>query len=146
VCAGDITRLGFIVNSGNVSGGALIYKPQRKQSHESTEINKGVSNVVHLLVIWRTSELKKLYADALLVKHKETFILNKDNLNKLYHKNIDQPRILYESATETWSLDDNVALMTTFEIMNNDYILNITVSEVERDNNTRMPVHVDLGR
>jgi hypothetical protein len=37
-------------------------------------------------------------------------------------------------------------LMTTSKIMNEYCILNITISEVERDNNTRMAVHIDPTR
>jgi hypothetical protein len=37
-------------------------------------------------------------------------------------------------------------LMTTFEIMNRSRILNITISEVERDSDTRMLAYIDLKR
>jgi hypothetical protein len=60
--------------------------------------------------------------------------------------NFDQDGLFSDITTKTWSLDNNIALMTTFEIMNENRILNITISEVERDNNTRMPVHIDLKK
>jgi hypothetical protein len=36
--------------------------------------------------------------------------------------------------------------MTTFEMMNRSRTLDITISEVERDNNARMLVHIDLEK
>jgi hypothetical protein len=146
VCAGDTIRSGFIIKSYDVSCGALIYGIQRKRTHESTEISEDTSSVVHLLVVWRFFESNKLYADVLLVVHDKGFDWNRDNLEEFYNKNSNRFRLCSDSATETWLLDDNVTLMTTFGIMNNDRVLEITISEVERDNNTRMPVRIDMEK
>jgi hypothetical protein len=146
VYSGDTMRSGFIIKSYDISHGVLIYRLQRKQPHESTEINEDASNVVHLLVVWEISESKKLYTDVLLVEHDKGFDWDKDNLREFYSKNINRFRLCPDSATETWSLDDKVALMSTFKIMNNDYKLDITISEVGRDNDTRIPVHIDLKK
>jgi hypothetical protein len=146
VCVGDIMRSGFIIKWKRKSYGALIYRLQKEQSHESTEASEDASNAVHLLVVWEIDEFEKLCADALLVECDKRFDWEKDNLKELYLKNSDLFRLLPDSAKATWLLDDNVALMTKFEIMNRDHILNITISEVERDNCARMPVHIDLKR
>jgi hypothetical protein len=147
VCAGDTMRSGFtIYNPENEPNGILIYGLQRKRPHESTEISKSTSNVAHLLVIWGISKSKKLYSDVLLVKHDRISIWNKDNLEELYCKNVNQFRQYSSTIKETWSLDDNVALMTAFEMMNGGRILDITISEVERNNYVRTPAYIDPER
>jgi hypothetical protein len=45
-----------------------------------------------------------------------------------------------------WTLDDNTALMITPEIMNEDRILDITISEVERDNGIWTLAYINLKR
>jgi hypothetical protein len=144
VRAGDTMRSSFIIKSDNWSYGTLIYRLQRKQTHESTEIDKDTSGAIHLLVAWKLSGYKKLYVDVLLVEYDK--ILGKDNLKTLYHKNLDQFRWFHYPNMETWSLDDNVVLMTTFGIVNEDRQLNIIISEVERHGYERTPVHIDLQR
>jgi hypothetical protein len=95
-------------------------------------------------VVWRILKYNELYADVLLVEHGKGF--GKDNLREFYRKNTNRFRWFTYSNTKIWSLDDNTALMTTFKIMNGYCILNITISEVKKDNNTRTPVHIDLER
>jgi hypothetical protein len=146
VCAGDTIRSSFTVKSDDEADGALICRLQRRLSHEFTEIGKDTSNIVHLLVIWEISEFNELYTDVLLVKHEEGFDWSKDDLEELYRKDSNRFRLYSDSVTEAWSLDDNTALMVTSEIMNGDCILNIIISEIKRDNSTRMPVYIDLKR
>jgi hypothetical protein len=146
VRAGNTMSSGFIIKSGNGSDGALIYRLQRRQTYESTEIDKDTPSATHILVVWEFSESEGLYADVLLVEHDNEFDWNKDNLKYLYHKNFSRFKWFHGSVTETWSLNNNITLMVTFEIMNEGRLLNIIISEVERDNNTRMPVYIDLKR
>jgi hypothetical protein len=142
VYIGDTMKSGFIINkSGDASYGVLIYRLQRKQTYEYTKINKATSSVTQLLVVWRVSEFKELHADALLVEHNKRF--DEGDLRKLYRKNFDRFRWFTYSATKTWLLDDNTALRTIFEIMNEGCLLSITISEVEKDDGTRTPVHID---
>jgi hypothetical protein len=144
VCAGDTMRTGFIIESDRMSYGALIYKIQKRQSHESTEMNEDTSNAAQLLVVWRISESKKLYADVLLVKRDK--ILDKNDLRELHRKNFDRFRLCPDAATETWLLGDNTALMTTLNIMEKEHVLNITISEIEEDNGARMPARMNSER
>jgi hypothetical protein len=154
MCTDDTTRAGFIVyedifpvtRSGITSFGVLIYRLQRKETHESTEICESSSSVIHLLVVWKYSRSKKLYTDVLLVESDKRFDWNRDSLKELYRKNFARSRPFSDFATEIWSLNDNTALMTTFEIMNEDRIVNIVIYEVERDNDIRMPVRIDPER
>jgi hypothetical protein len=145
VYAGDTVRSGFMIRPDGESYGALIYRLQR-QSHESTKTSEDTSSTVHLLVVWKIPTFEKLYADVLLVKHDKEFNWNKDDLTDLYHENVNQFRLFSDSTIETWSLDDNIALMTTFEIMHESHTLNINISEVEEYDDVRAPVHIDLER
>jgi hypothetical protein len=146
VHAGDAMKSGFMTLPDSASYGVLIYRLQRRQSPEATEICEDASDTIHLLVVWKFPEFEELYADVLLVEHAKGLEWNKDNLTSLYHKNINRFRLFSDSTTVTWSLDDNLALMTTFEITNEDRILDITISEAKRYNGTRAPAHIDLKR
>jgi hypothetical protein len=141
VCTGDIMRSGFIIKSDNEFDGALIYKLQKKQLHKSTENNRDTSSAVQLLVVWRIAEFKVLYADILLVKHDKR--LDKDNLRELYHGNFCRFRLCPDATTETWSLDGNTGLLTAFNTTyRENLILNITISEVEREITMREYQHI----
>jgi hypothetical protein len=146
VCAGDTMKSSFISEFYGESDGALVCRLQRKQSHESTESSEDTQSATHLLVLWEISESKELYADVLLIEHDKGFNWNKDNLEKLYHKNNNRLRLCHDSAIETWLLDDTTALKTTFKIMNGGHLLDITLSEVESDNCARMPANINLER
>jgi hypothetical protein len=142
VYAGDRMRSSFLFHHLHKSNGTLIYKLQRKQSYKSTEIDEDILSATHLLVVWKVYESTRLYADVLLVEDKG-LDWNKYDLAILYQKYIDQFKLHSGSATKTWSLDDNIALMTALEIKNRDHMLNITISEVERYNNARTPAYID---
>jgi hypothetical protein len=146
VRVGNAMRSGFIIKSCDASDGALIYRLQRKHMCESTEICKHTSNAAHLLVIWRISESGELYADILLAEHDKGFGWNKDDLEGLYYENFDRFRLCSDSATETWLLDDNTTLMTMFEIMNEGRLLNVNISEIERDDAAKRPAYIDSER
>jgi hypothetical protein len=146
VSAGDIMRSGFILKSGGASYGVLIYRLRMRHLHESTEIGKGASSAIHLLVVWETSRSNELYVDVLLVEHNKGFDWDKDNLRELHHKNINQFRLCSVPVIETWSSYDNTRLMTTFKIINEDHMLNITISEVEKDNGARTLARIEPER
>jgi hypothetical protein len=144
VRTGSTMSSSFALKSDYVTG-VLTYRLQRKWSYVSTGIGKDTSNDVQLLVVWRTSEYG-LSADVLMIEHDKEFDWNESNLGKLYNKNMDQFRQCHNHAIEIWSLDDDVALMITSEIMNEDLILDITISELEKDNGARAPARIEPGR
>jgi hypothetical protein len=146
VRAEGIMQAGFIVDSDKEADGALVYRLQKKQSCESTKIDESASRTIYLLVIWGFSEFKKLCVDVLLVEHDEMSTWSEDNLRELRRKNINWFRLGPDSAKETWSLDDNTTLMTTFMIQNGGQLLNVAISEVERNDGTRMPARIDSRR
>jgi hypothetical protein len=143
VHAGDTMKSGFIVRWGDEIYGILIYKLQRREPHEYTEISEDTSDTAHILLVWKIFESKELYADILLVECDREFVWNESNLKELYDMNFKQDRLFSDTATKTWLLDDNITLMTTPEITNRNLILNISISEVERDNNTRIPLYIE---
>jgi hypothetical protein len=147
VCAGDIMRSDFVLYyPHHEANGALIYSLQRNQSRKSIELGKDTSRTVHLLVVWEISEYEGLHSDVLFIKHDKGSDWNKDDLRELCYDNINQLCLFSDSVTETWSIDDNIVLMTTFKVMYEDRILNIIISETEIDNSTRMPVLIDPER
>jgi hypothetical protein len=146
VCTNDIMRFVFIIKWSRESYGVLIYKLQRKQPNEYAKINEDTSNATYLLVVWEVSESKELCADILLVEHSKGFDWGKDILEELYCKNSSRFRLCPDSVTEKWSLNDNIALITTFKIMDEDHTLDITVSEAERYDGMRMPACIELER
>jgi hypothetical protein len=146
ICSSSIMKSGFIIKSDDVSYGALTYRLQRKQTYESTEVSEDASNATRLLVVWRISKSKELYADVLLIEYDKGFDWEKDNLEELYHKNSNRFRLCPDATTETWSLDANTTLTTAFEITNENNLLNMTITEVRRYNSARMTIHVNPER
>jgi hypothetical protein len=145
VFAGNTMSSSFTIGSDDVFYGILIYKLQRRQLQGSIEIDEIASSTVHLLVVWRATEPKELYADVMLVEHDKGFDWNNNKLNELYYRSTNQFRLRHNFAIETWLLDDNTSLMTTFEILNGQ-ILRLTISEAKKDSNGRVPAHIDLER
>jgi hypothetical protein len=143
IYSGNVMRCSFINKSDNKSVNALIYKLQRRRSHASTEIDQDTASAAQLLVILTLSKFGS-YADVLLVKHDKEF--NKYSLEELCRKNINQLRRYLGPVIETWLLDDNTALTTAFEMMNEGRLLNVTISEIERYYGVRTPARIDPGR
>jgi hypothetical protein len=145
---GDIMRSGFIINKlDDTSCGVLIYKLQRRRTHESTEIGKDTLNDVYLLVVWRVSGSKELYADVLLMEHTKALTWGEGRLNKLYYKNHNRLKKCTDTISDTWSMDDNMILKMTFSArsLKGNPELSISISE-ERDEHARRPFNIDLTR
>jgi hypothetical protein len=142
VCAGETMRSGFIIGKPkSASRSVLIYRLQRRQSHDSTEMGEDTS--VHLLVVWRISSSNELFADARLIEHDKKLDWDEKGLRKLYSKNTHL-KLSFYSAAQPWLLDDNTVLMVTFKIMNGGRLLDITISEEERDKCGSVPVQIPL--
>jgi hypothetical protein len=146
VYARDIMRSRFAIESHEWLYSVLIYKLQRRQLHEATEVGKDTSSDVHILIIWEFSKSGELYADVLLVEYDKGFNWGKYKLEALYRRNNNRLKRYLVPVIETWLLNDNTAFMTAFEVINEDRLLNITISEAERYNYVRTPVYIDLQR
>jgi hypothetical protein len=148
VYAGDTMRSGFMINKlDDESYGVLTYRLQRRQSHGFTETGENTSSATHLLVIWRISRFKKLYADVLLVEHAKAFTWNEDKLNKLYHENHDQLKECNGTISDTLSMDDNMILKTTFSarFLRENSELSVSISEERYEHAIRL-FRIDLRR
>jgi hypothetical protein len=143
---GGVMRSSFIVKSEDLLSGALICALHRKPLHESVEVGKDTSSSAYLLVVWRISRSKVIYADIQVIKSDEGFDWNEKNLRKFYSKNIDQFKPCPIPVIETWSLDANTKLMITFDIVNGGQLLCVAISEIERAGYVRMPAYINLGR
>jgi hypothetical protein len=146
VYAGDMMRSSFAIKSDHIRYGGLIYRLQNKHPHETTAIGKDASTAVHILILWKISKSKELYTDVLLVEYDKRFVWRKYELEALHRKSSNRFKRYPVPVTDTWLLNDNTALTTTFEIINEDYLLNITISEVKRYNYVRTPIYIDLER
>jgi hypothetical protein len=147
VYAGDTMRSGFIIKS-DISCGALIYKLQGGQSHESIEIGENTSSAVCLLVVWKIFEYKELYADILLVKHASAFTWNEDKLRKFYYENRDRLKEYTDTISDTWLMDDNMILKTSFSARDLRGILelSISISEEEKFSHVMRPFCINPER
>jgi hypothetical protein len=147
VYTGDTMRSGFIIKPNNVPYGVLVYKLRGRPSRESTETGENTSSTVHLLVVWRISEFKMLYADVLLIEHTKTFTWNRDILNKLYYENHDRLKKSIDTISDKWLIYNNMVLKTTFSVrgLRENPKLSISISE-ERDEYAIRPFCIDLER
>jgi hypothetical protein len=144
IYAGDTMRTDFaIYDSRYMSHGVVIYRLQRRRPHESAEIDENTTSVIHLLVVWSISE-SRLNAGVVLVEHDKGF--EKDDLEEFYSQDIDHFRLYPDPIIETWLLNDNTTLLTKTKIIDEGLALNITISEVERNNYARTPANLVLER
>jgi hypothetical protein len=136
---GDITRSGFIIKSDFRSYGVLIYRLQRRQSLEFTEIAKNA--------FWRIFESRVLYAYVALVEYAKEITWNEDNLNKFYYVNHDRLKECNEIILDTW-LMDNMVLKMTFNArdLKGNPELSISISEEKKDSYTMRPFCINLKR
>jgi hypothetical protein len=148
VYAGNTMRSAFIIKkSDDTSYGVLIYRLQRRQSHDSTEISKDTSSATHLLVVWRISESNKLYANVLLIEHTKVFTWNEDSLNKLYHNNHSRLKVYTDAISDTWLMNNNMTLKMTSStrVLKGNCELSISISE-EKDDYAIRSLCLDLER
>jgi hypothetical protein len=142
VCSGDTMRSGFIIKSDNESFGVLTYRLKKRQTRESTGINRHTASVSQILVVWRISKSKEIYVDVLLVEHGEWFDCNKDKLRRLYQKYWHPLNAWVNPIESSWLLDNTTALRTTVKAMNGNHGWDIFISE-EMGNNVRRPLWIN---
>jgi hypothetical protein len=140
VRAENIMKSGFIIKSNNASFGLLMYKLQREKKYESAETGEDTSNNVHLLVIWRISKSKELHAGVLLVEHTK--------LKKLYHENHGRLKEYNNTTSDTWFMDDNMALKTLFNAkdLKGNLELSIFIFEEKKRDYAMRTFCIDLTR
>jgi hypothetical protein len=135
--------------------GALLFelkrhvKPDEQHSVDilTTEINKDETKCVHMLVAWQVKDSKhSLYV--VLVEHDKEFVWNEDKLMKLYYKNRGWLREYVGIISDTWLVDDNTTLRTSFAVrgLKENFELYIYISEEERDYYAMRPLCIDCTR
>jgi hypothetical protein len=135
--------------------GALLFKLQRyvgfNDQHNidtlTTETNKNDTKCVQLLVAWKVKDSKP-FLYVVLIEHAKEFIWDKNKLKSLYDKNHSRLKEYDDVIPDTWFIDDNIALKTSFKArsLKKVFELNISISEEERDDYAIRPLCVDLTR
>jgi hypothetical protein len=132
--------------------GALLFKLQRHSGNQysadtsTIETNKNGAKCVQMLAAWKVKDSKPLL-HVLLIEHAKEFTWNEDNLKKLYDKNFGWLKEYNDAISDTWLMDDNMALKTSFEVrgLKGNFELSISIFE-EKDDYAIRPLCIDLER
>jgi hypothetical protein len=133
--------------------GALLYKLQRYFESDdrynvdvsTTETDENEAKCVQLLVAWKMKDSKP-FIYVVLVEHAKEFTWDENELRKLYDKNHSRLKECDATISDTWFIDDNVALKTSFKVrgLKGDFELSMSISEENRDDDAMRPICVDL--
>jgi hypothetical protein len=133
--------------------GALLFKlgkhvksDDRRNTVTSTaEINEATH--VHMIVAWKVKNAKP-FAYIALVEHTKEFIWSEDKLKKLYNKNHGWLKEYDDTISETWFMDSNMVLKTSFSSskLKGIFELSISISEGEKSDHTMRPFCIDFER
>jgi hypothetical protein len=151
---GTEMKVRFEINATrDAFGGALLYKLQRYSATQrnmdtlTTEINENEAKCVQMLVAWKM-EGSRPFLYAVLVEHVKEFAWNENKLKELYNKNHSRLKRCNDTITETWFVDDNMTLKTSFKIrgLRGNFELSISISEEERNDYATKPLWIDTER
>jgi hypothetical protein len=123
--------------------GALLFKLQNT-SHDQSHMN---AIHVYILTAWKVKDAKPLVRVA-LIEHTDAFAWNESELKKLYYENCGRLEEYDDTISETWLMNDSMALKTTFRIrdLNGSFEQSISISEEERNEDAMRPLCVDPER
>jgi hypothetical protein len=135
--------------------GALIYKLQRyvepaiRHNMDTLAIDTGNNKTkcVQIFMAWKVKDAKP-FVYAVLIEHTKELIWNEDKLKRLYYENHNRFKECDDTISDTWYMDDNMTLQTTFRVgdLKRTRELEISVSEEERDEYAMRPLCIDLER
>jgi hypothetical protein len=133
--------------------GALLYKLQMYFDSQynidtlTTEVSRKESTHIHMLVVWKVKD-SKLFVHVALIKHIKEFTWNEDELRNLYNKNHSRLKEYSGIISDTWFMNNNMILKTSFRIRGSKGIFEISIfiSEEERADYAVRPLCVDLER
>jgi hypothetical protein len=127
---------------------ALLYKLQRRKRFESNDqsnmdntFSEDISTSLQLLVMWGFTDKSEVSLRALLIKHSNTITWNEDTLEKLHSMHLSLFRD-DRVVKDTWLLDDVTVLMVILRWKNERYITEITISEENREGDSKEPLWV----
>jgi hypothetical protein len=132
----------------------LMYEIRRKRNRRSdhqSSINTAYAKVIEeaskmtrLLVAWKIDRSGGSKVRIILVECDDKLVLNEDKLAQLYKRVNDIPSGYHAI---TWLMCDNTVLETTYEIEQKTGIeLEITISEGDKDENTKSALWIDPER
>jgi hypothetical protein len=131
--------------------GAFLFRLKRHaESDEQCNINTSTTEneaaCIYMLVAWKTKDSKPFLYVA-LVEHTKTSIWDEDKLKEIYNKNRSWLKKYYSTTSDTWFVNDHMALKTTFKVrgLKENFELSISISE-EDDDYAMRPFSIDLTR
>jgi hypothetical protein len=150
------TRVCFEINATQDDfEGALLYKVQRHVKSDdqhnmnilTTEINENDAKCIQMLTAWKVEDFR-LSVLLALIEHTKKFTWNRVKLKKLYYENRRWLKRYVSTTLDTWSMDNNVALKTTFKVryLEGNFYLSISISEGENDGYAVRPIWTNTER
>jgi hypothetical protein len=136
----------------NKSEGVLLFKlkshvksdDQHNMDTLTIKTDKNRATRVYMLVAWEMKDAKP-FAYVALVEHIKGFIWNVDSLRKLYHENHDQLKEYTDTISDTWLVDNNMILKTTFSARDSKGILELSVSISEEEEEEEEEEEIDYA-
>jgi hypothetical protein len=142
---GFTTQIGFNIAPGQEPIGVLMYKLQRKNMDEKATSSEEAT-CIQLFMIWNVNNSREFCIYSHLIEHDKGHVWDKDKLMKLA-KCYKLVNIQYGSIKETWLMHDNTVLMTSLNMIHEeDYELEIIISEGSISDNTQRLKYIDLDR
>jgi hypothetical protein len=131
----------------------LLFKLQRYSDSQhnmdtsTIETNKRETTYVYMLVVWRVKD-DKFAVYVASVEHTREFIWNEDKLRKLYNKNYSRLNGYDDTISDTWLVDNNIVLKTTFNarVLERTPELSISISEEKKSDYAMRPIWIDTTR
>jgi hypothetical protein len=131
--------------------GALLFRLQRYSNSQCNTdklimaTDKSETTHVHMLVAWKVKDSKP-FANVILVEHIKEFIWNENKLRKMYDKNYNRLKEYDDTISNTWFIDDNMTLKTTFRVRNveENFKLSISISKEVRNYYAMRPLWIEL--
>jgi hypothetical protein len=150
------TRVCFEINATQDDfEGALLYKlqrhaesgDQRNMNLLTTEINENDAKCIQMLVTWKMQD-SRLFVLLALIEHAKEFTCDGDELKKLYYKNRRWLKRYVSTTLDTWLMDNNMALETTFRVrdLKGNSDLSIFISEGENGGYAARPICINTER
>jgi hypothetical protein len=135
--------------------GALLFKLKRHVESDdqyntnvsTAEINMNRVTDVYMIVAWEMKNAKP-FAYVVLIEHTKEFVWSEDELKKFYYENHGWLKEYDDTISDTWIMNNNMILETSFSIryLKGILELGISVPEEEKSNHTLRPFCINLER
>jgi hypothetical protein len=150
------TRVCFEINATQDDfEGALLYELQRHVKSDdqhnmnilTTEINENDAKCIRMLAAWKVEGFR-LSVLLALIEHTKELTWNRVKLKKLYYENRRWLKRYVSTTLDTWSMDNNMALKTTFKVryLKGKFYLSIFISEEENGGYAVRPLWINTER